>query len=54
MNSANLDLQIKRDGKGVPLPLSQQDMALLFRIEGFIPRIIEIKPASALPIFSKM
>ncbi len=54
MNSANLDLQIKRDGKGVPLPLSQQDMALLSRIEGFVPRIIAIKPASSLPIFSKI
>ena len=51
LNSANLDLQIKRDGKGVPLPLAQQDMAQLSQIAGFVPRIIEIKPAASLPMF---
>ena len=46
LNSANLNLQIKRDGKGVPLPLTQQDMAQLVNIQGFVPVILEIKPAT--------
>ena len=54
LNSANLNLQIKRDGKGVPLPLIQQDMAQLSRIQGFIPEIIEIKPAVNLPILNEL
>ncbi len=53
-NSSNLNLQIKRDGKGVPLPLAQQDMAQLIQIEGFIPVILEIKPVRDLPIFSEL
>jgi hypothetical protein len=53
-NSANLDLQIKRDGHGVPLPLAQQDMAQLSRIQGFEPEIIEIKPAVNVPIISEL
>ncbi len=51
MNAANMDLQIKRDGKGVPLPIALQDMAQLSRIEGFVPRIMGIRPASSLPVF---
>ncbi len=53
-NSSNLNLQIRRDGKGVPLPLAQQDMAQLSRIQGFVPRIIKIRPAAVLPIFSEL
>ena len=53
-NSANLSLQIKRDGRGVPLPLALQDMAQLSRIQGFVPEIIEIKPAGNLPILSEL
>jgi hypothetical protein len=49
MNSANLNLKIKRNGKGVPLPLIQQDMSQLAGIEGFVPVIIRIKPIIALP-----
>lgn len=52
LNSANLAMVIKRDGRGVPLPVSQQDMAQLARIKGFVPRILEIKPASSLPFLS--
>lgn len=51
MNSANLELQVKRDGKGVPLPLAQQDLAALAGITGFIPTIITIQPVTALPVF---
>ena len=54
LNAANLTLQIKRDGNGVPLPLDQQDMSQLNRIQGFIPEIIEIKPAVNIPIFSDL
>jgi len=53
-NSANLNLQIKRDGKGVPLPLDQQDMAQLNNIEGLYPVILSIKPANSLPIFFEL
>ena len=44
-NPANLDLQIKRDGKGVPLPVSQQPL-MDMNIEGFVPIIIHIAPAN--------
>ena len=54
MNAANLNLQLKRDGKGVPLPLAQQDMSQLSRIPGFMPVIIEIKPVTSLPILSEL
>lgn len=54
LNGANLNLQIKRDGRGVPLPLNQQDMAQLNNIEGFVPEIIEIKPAINVPIINEL
>ena len=54
LNSANLNLQIRRDGKGVPLPLAQQDMAQLMQIKGFVPIIIEIKQAVNIPIISEL
>ncbi len=44
-NPAHLNLQIKRDGKGVPLPVSQQDVAHI-QIEGLTPIIINIRPAT--------
>jgi len=47
LNSANLNLKIKRDGRGVPLPVAQQDMAQLSQIQGFTPTIVEIWPARA-------
>lgn len=54
LNSANMNLQIKRDGKGVPLPLALQDMDQLMQVQGFIPEIIEIKPAVNLPILNEL
>jgi hypothetical protein len=54
LNAANLDLQIKRDGNGVPLPINQQDMQKLNGIEGFIPVIIQITPVNTLPILSEL
>lgn len=48
----NMDLQIKRDGKGVPLPLPQQNLEQI-NIQGLFPVIINIIPMNAqtLPIF---
>jgi glucose-6-phosphate isomerase/2-phospho-L-lactate transferase/gluconeogenesis factor (CofD/UPF0052 family)/hydroxymethylpyrimidine pyrophosphatase-like HAD family hydrolase len=43
LNPALLDLQIKRDGSGVPLPLPQQPVDTM-RIDGFLPVIINITP----------
>ena len=44
-NPAHLKLQIKRDGKGVPLPVYQQDIENI-QIEGLRPIIINITPAT--------
>ncbi|MCB9758009.1 MAG: hypothetical protein H6753_06280 [Candidatus Omnitrophica bacterium] len=51
-DSTTMDLQIKRDGKGVPLPLLQQNLELI-NIPGLFPVIINIMPINAqnLPIF---
>jgi len=45
-----LDLKIKRDGMGVPLPMSDQSMEALRKIEGFLPVIIHITPVQNLPM----
>lgn len=49
LNPALLDLQIKRDGNGVPLPLPQQPIGTM-RIDGFVPIIINITPIPDLPM----
>ena len=54
LTAANLNLEIKRDGLGIALPLIQQDMQLLNRIEGFEPYIIEILPVKDLPILTEI
>ena len=53
-NPAHLNLQIKRDGKGVPLPVHQQDIENI-QIEGLTPVIINITPATYqhLPFLSR-
>ena len=53
-NAANLDLEIKRDGNGVPLPMVQQDMSQLSQIQGFEPEIIHIQPAVDLPVLNEL
>jgi len=53
-NSANFYLQIKRDGKGVPLAFTQQDMTQLDRIQGFEPEILEIRPLVNIPIINEL
>ena len=54
LNSANLDLRIKRDGKGAPLPPQFQDMEKLRNIQGFVPVIINIVPVTSLPFLSEL
>ena len=48
-NPKLLDLQIKRNGKGIPLPLNQQPI-LKMNIQGFFPIIINITPINV-PLF---
>ena len=45
LNTANLDLQIKRDGNGVPFPVHLQDIKNI-NIEGLTPVIINIIPVT--------
>ncbi len=45
LNAELLNLQIKRDGNGIPLPLPQQPIQNM-KIEGFLPVIINIEPIS--------
>ncbi|MBF0478121.1 MAG: response regulator [Candidatus Omnitrophica bacterium] len=55
LNAAMLNMQIKRDGNGVPLPVEMQDINSI-KIDGLSPYIIDIKPIapSSLPIFSEL
>ncbi len=48
----NMNLQIKRNGRGVPLPLPQQNLEQI-NIKGLVPVIINMVPVNAqtLPIF---
>ncbi|MCK5580817.1 MAG: hypothetical protein KAJ18_06045 [Candidatus Omnitrophica bacterium] len=52
LNPDLLDLQIKRDGNGIPLPLPQQPIQDM-NIQGFFPVIINIAPISV-PMFLGM
>ncbi len=45
LNPAHLDLQIKRDGRGIPLPVNQQPI-INMHIDGFYPIIIEMTPVN--------
>ncbi len=45
LDPALLNLQIKRDGKGIPLPVSQQPI-LEMKIDGFVPVIINVTPVN--------
>jgi hypothetical protein len=49
LNPELLDLQIKRDGNGVPLPLPMQSIKDM-HIEGFLPVIINVTPITNLPL----
>ncbi len=54
LNAANFGLIIKRDGNGIVLPLSMQDLKAFDQIDGFEPKIIEIKPAANIPILNEI
>ena len=53
LNSEFLDMQIKRDGNGVPLPLEFQDYENI-NVQGFVPLIIDVTPAVNIPILSSI
>jgi len=46
-----LNMQIKRDGNGIVLPVGQQDMENI-RIDGLVPHILSIQPVTTLPLLS--
>ena len=48
-----VEMQIRRDGAGMPLPLSMQDPAMM-NIDGLLPTILEITPAHAMAIFTEL
>lgn len=49
LNPRLLDLQIRRDNTGVPLPFNQQPFENM-NIDGFIPVIINVSPVTNLPL----
>ncbi len=53
LNSANLAMTVKKDGKGVPLPLALQDPAMI-SAPGFIPIVTGIRSAEDLPILKEL
>ncbi len=48
LNPKFLDLQIRRDDRGIPLPLPEQPIKEM-RIEGFVPILINTTPVQTLP-----
>ncbi len=50
LNPMHLNLEIKRDSQGVPLPVPLQPIEQM-KIEGFVPIIINITPITRLPFF---
>ena len=49
LDPAMLNLQIKRDGNGIPLPVSSQPIESI-QIDGIIPVIINIQPITNVPV----
>ena len=49
LDPAMMDLQIKRDANGVPLPIFEQPLEDI-NIQGFIPVIINIQPIPSVPL----
>jgi len=54
LNAANMAMVIKRNGKGVPLPFSQQNMSQLSRLAGFDPILGEIISVNFMPVISEL
>ena len=53
LDAGLLNMKIKRDGEGMPLPMPMQDPSFM-NIEGLSPTILEISPVNAAPIFSAL
>lgn len=53
MNAAHLKMNIKHDGQEGLLPVSKQDWAQI-HIEGLVPEILEIRPASVSYVLSQL
>jgi fructose 1,6-bisphosphatase len=49
LNPEFLKLQIKRDGRGIPLPMNLQSIETI-KIDGFVPLIINITPINNVPM----
>ena len=49
LNPAILDLQIRRDARGIPLPVSDQPLDEM-QVEGFLPVILRVTPVGNLPL----
>ncbi len=52
MNAAKLNMQIKRDGNGVPLPVNQQNIENI-QIDGLVPQVLKITPVTSLPMLAQ-
>ncbi len=52
LDSAQLSMTIKRDGRGVALPVDQQDIEHI-NIPGLVPFIVAITPIKSLPLGSR-
>ena len=50
---SNLDMQIRRDGAGMVLPVSQQNLENI-RIDGLVPEILSVQPAAGSPLFNNI
>lgn len=50
LNPDMMNLKIRRDGMGFPLPMNDQSIEALKQIEGFLPVIINITPVQNLPM----
>ncbi|MCA9402642.1 MAG: hypothetical protein KC897_02575, partial [Candidatus Omnitrophica bacterium] len=53
LNPRMLDLQIKRDSEGIPLPVNQQPLENM-NVTGFVPLIINVTPMTNLPLLFGM
>ncbi len=50
LDAAMLDLQVRRDGNGVPLPFSLQPADLGMRVQGFYPILNSVTPVTLLQL----
>ena len=53
LNAEHLNLKVKRDGNGIPLPVSLQPIEII-NIQGLVPVIINVTPANIPMIFGSV